>query len=1348
MSISEKRVRFAQTVKESREDQDFKTITNPEAIKTYIRQQEDLLETFANKQKPTPDLMGVTRSSCTLCTKICECYEPFEVFLLDANEQAYNDTFIPTLCRNCKCPAYFHPPVKKDLNFPQDLKDGLRNYVLKEDHLNFSGTVAVFEINYSEIDMHKRAFKEQEDQLYDLLKHGGFSVICRSVKVLNAEEKVKLGQNQSNITVGADFFSAIIKAAQPKTSQNFGKTTQSSKWVKQDEPLLILCLSASYVNSQSQFCKFIKAANNYLPIGFKCVYGSKNSTQGFTDCSIFFPDVFTVKKFCILIPTEVSVKLNSELDPIMSFFKTQSLKIKGKIIDDDKDVNLQRLGKIIDQLNYNGFSVACNTSGKVKDIKELQGVLEKFLPVNRAEYLSKFILANASDLNINLIAAGKVGIPLLINLPGQSMDSFTFSKDKEIFHLYSYLASNMVTSSRSLLIFRPISVRSGLDKVFLDVYRKNFFIILADEFKKLTPSDVEFLNQNLKIDLNDLQEIMTEGESRIVAVSKLGGFEEAQILANGCQFGRRRSEKRLLQQREFKIDHNKERNPFNMKLNEDFGLEKQDLGQIKEEVRVSHNLEEASLFTLSPFSSIIESLDLDSIVDQQMNVMKHELDLQNFQMRQQQINRLRFFSRHFNVAMHNSQSLEGAEKEILKFFPFLGLYSDVILGMKSEALALEQDFFKLMDCMKCKVIKAVTEEGTNYYHISKLAGREEFIGVFDYSVNISSILYPHNLRTLFNLFVKPPEFEEKLGLISFPIKNLSFLDFSGLEHESFLELLRYMLLVTSFEDLDSTNIEWVYDYPEFIHYAIKVCTKQNTTRELRIRKLQNKPVDDTAIEILELFDEYSVISWYYKEISKIFPKIVPEFFWFKIEPAERDLPVTRVFTCSEFKGFVFLRPIWKMMQEHRPRETIKGQDRGSLVTFMWGRKLSLLVDRIEILPTQHIQDFGPIYWNGKGSYQGYYTGNYFEFDCGKYKMYIDQLKAGWEEYATIEVLSEILKKFKQILDSNAFLASRSAENFGLVPELTEFLNLRAFSYKETPNLSDIQYIDAKLAAMNELYNKVQAEMDTKDFALVDTFPSKYHKRHFAANILWLLKVYLKSFDPKDVELGTTDPEYQIFLESLKQGFLMNYSGDAGVDGISMFYLEYFLFNLTMAWKILVEILEVQSKRDNLELGTFNASSELKKLRIEEERLARNLGIQLQELADVDLNYKPKGSEFDFLRIDRERYFKHYMMKEYETNLNNPRYPNKIIRAKFPIVNPLIENFIKFSLSQVQQTWFHPISPQKQNLRPVPKEAFRFDSILVKKTKWMTHQRQQKLVKEAMLYLVKSVTGFHNNNAKN
>ena len=156
------------------------------------------------------------------------------------------------------------------------------------------------------------------------------------------------------------------------------------------------------------------------------------------------------------------------------------MRIKGKTLDDDKDVNLQRLGKIFDQLSYNGFSVAASGEKKVEQVKDMQEVFEQFLPVNRAEFLSKFVMANANDCKVNVVAAGKVGIPMMVSLPGQSMDSFTFTNEKDIFHLHSYFCPNMVTSSRSLLVFRPIAVRSGLDKLFLDVFRKNHFSVLAE----------------------------------------------------------------------------------------------------------------------------------------------------------------------------------------------------------------------------------------------------------------------------------------------------------------------------------------------------------------------------------------------------------------------------------------------------------------------------------------------------------------------------------------------------------------------------------------------------------------------------------------------------------------------------------------------------------------------------------------------------------------------------------------------------------------------------------------------------------------------------------------------------
>lgn len=1340
MSIEEKRKEFAAALKSQFADQDIKALTNPEGIKQYVQTQEELLEAFGQKKRPSPDILGVLRSSCSICTKSCECYEPFEVFLLEMSEMVYSNTFVPTLCRNCKCPAHFHPAILKELRFPNEVKEGLRTTVLKEDHLNFSGIILVLDVDFQELDRLNITLKQQEDKLYELLKHGGFTVVCRSVKVLSSTEKVALGQKNTRMTTTGAFLNAIVKKT-VFTVEAFQKQTMPVLREKQEEPLLLLCLSSIYVNSQVQFFKFITAAGKYLPSGITVLYASMNSVQGFTDCSIFFPEVFTVKKTCVVIPTESFTAVTLDIDPIMSFFKMQSMKLKGKNIE-NKDQNLLKVGKTIDLLNYNGYSPMKTSESKVENPSDLQMVFEKFMESTRAEYISKFILSNSDGFKIHTIGAGKVGIPLVISLAAQSMESFTFTAEKDTFHLFSYFLPDLVTSSRSLLVFRPICVRSGLDKVFLEIFKKNYFIVLQEEYRKLSVEEVKVLGGNLNFaNFSEFIDLMTEGESRIVAVSKLGGLEEALILANGCEKGRRRTEKRLLQQRTFTIDHSVAQNPFKIKLDEEIGLDTYKKPMIKEQVQVSHNLEENSLFTISPFSSISEALDLDSIVDSRIKSMQHELDLPNFHIKQMEIDRLRYFSRYFNIVLHTSSDHTSSEGEILKFFPNLCLYSDVILSLRPECLSLENESLDLFKHMKVKIIKACTENGRNYYHISKLAGRDEFQSVFEYKCPVISILKPQNLSNIFELSSIPNEFEDSLDLISPNIKNLSLIDISLLPKDSIIDICNFILLVTSFEDLIPESIEYVYNYSEFIHYALKCTTRQGTCKELRIRKIKISDSEDPSIETLELFDEYSVISWYYKEISKYFPKIVPMFYDFKLDPVDKNMNVTRAFSCSEYKGPIFLKPIAEMMKENRQREILTRKTRGSVVAFMWGRKLALLVERIELVKADEVEDFGSIYWNGKGKFLGFHNGSYLDFDRKKFMMYFEQLKLGWENYASMSVMTSIEKKFKFIISCLAFEETRKSEHFSLVPEMVEFINLRVFAYKEKPDIGNIEFIDAKIAAFNDLYDRTAKDMDMWDMGLVDTFPAKYTKRHMAANIIWLINAYLKFFDNKASELNMEHEEYLIMLESLLNGFLNNYTQDKGIEGISVLYIEYFLFSLSRAFNLVMDILQVQNRRDTFPMGSFSISQELIKLDQEEQKLSQNLKTQLELLADIDINYHPKSGEKDDLKIDRSRYFKHYMIKEFETNLKHPKYPNTLIRAKFPIVAPQIEEFIKGGLSDVQKKWFNPLSPSKTNLRPVPKSAFRFDSILVKNTKWMTHQRQQKLVKEAILYLTKSVMGF-------
>lgn len=1340
MSIEEKRKEFAAAMKSRFEEKDAKEIAKSIEVMNYVKDQEELLEAYSEKKTPSTDILGVLRSSCRLCVKQCECYEPFEVFLLEHNESAYSNSFVPTLCRHCKCPAYYHPPLVKDFEFPNELREGLRTTVLKEDHLNFSGVLLVVDINYALIDGSQKTLKGQEAELFLLLQHGGFTVVSRSIRVMSNEEKISLGQNPSKtITTGLFMQTLIHKTMNmPELSRNTHPVLKE----KQDQPLLIICISSMYPNSQTQFNKFITAAAKNIPFGMQLIYSSCNSTQGFTDVSIFFPEVFTVKRSCVLIPNENFAGTSVELDPVLTFFKLQSLRLKGLDADYGKDPNLLRIGKSIDLLHYNAYSCLAKSQVKIENFRELKEVFENFMDEARAEFLSRFMIANNSEGKVNAIGAGKVGIPLVVSLVGQSMDSFTFTAEKDIFCLFSYFLPELVMSSRTLLVFRPVAVRSGLDKLFLNIYKRNFFIVLQEEYRKLTREDLEIIGKDLKNSGNfaEFSDFMLEGECHIVAVSKLGCVEDSKVLAYGSQYGRRRTEKRLLYTRNLIIEHEAEKNPYKLLQNDEIGLEVKQAKYVKEHVQVMQNHGENALFAISPFSSISEALDLDTIIEKRLKDMQHTLDLPNLHRKQREIEKLRQFSRDFNIAMHTSDSHISAESELNHFFPHLCLFSDIIVCLRPEVLSLEKDALKLFTNMRVKVIKGCTWNNQNYYHIVKLAGRSEFEAAFSYKSPIQEILKPQHLSNLFTFCRFPFEFEETLSSISPEIKNLSLLDINNVTHDLLIEIAAFTLLVTSNEDLIGESIEFTVNYPEFLHYSFKVNTLQNTSKEIRVRKIQGLLTQENRIELLEIFDEYSVISWFYKEISQYFPKIVPCFYDFKIDPMEETLEITRVFTCSEFKGHVFLRTVAEAMKENRYREISTRKERGSMAAFMWGRKLAILTERIEVITCEHIEDFGPIYWNGSGKFLGYYSSNYFDFDYQKYNMYIDQIKSGWDYYISQETIGKIMENFREVMKSEAFRQSRSLVELGLVPEMIEFINLRVFTYKEKPDISKIHYIDANKAAMNELYGNFNSELEMKDIALTDTFPAKYHKRHMAANILWILDVYLAHHDNKAQELGMENDDYRIMLTSLIDGFVNNYSNDVGVKGISMLQLEYFLFSLTQAWKLVINLIEIQVKKESLGLGGSGIMTELAKLNRIEENITNNLAFQLEKLAKIKLEYVMRGSPADNLLINRDRYFKHYMLKEYENNMTNARYPNKIVQTKFPVLNPVLNEFIKGTLSDVQKSWFAPNVKTKINLRPVPKSAYRFDSVLVKNTKWMTHLRQQKLIKQAILYLTQSSIG--------
>ena len=53
------------------------------------------------------------------------------------------------------------------------------------------------------------------------------------------------------------------------------------------------------------------------------------------------------------------------------------------------------------------------------------------------------------------------------------------------------------------------------------------------------------------------------------------------------------------------------------------------------------------------------------------------------------------------------------------------------------------------------------------------------------------------------------------------------------------------------------------------------------------------------------------------------------------------------------------------------------------------------------------------------------------------------------------------------------------------------------------------------------------------------------------------------------------------------------------------------------------------------------------------------------------------------------------------------------------------------LSTLQERWVNPTFFPKSNLRPVPLHAYRWDATTVKATRWVTHERLNKLIFEAI-----------------
>lgn len=232
-------------------------ISTADNLRLFSQTQMELLDACKRRLKPSPDMLGVERSVCTQCPTLCEAFEPFEVFQLNSFEQTFSENFVPLLCRNCKCAAHFHPPVNRPLSFPRALMEGLASLSLTEDHLNFHGILAVFEINYDYIEQQGRltSFKEEEDKLYYLIIQGGFQIIARTVKILRDTDTGAFYDDATNAKrKAANIIKMTLSKQKVMLPQLSFKLQQTDFAEKLESPCLLLELcSTSYVNAQAQF---------------------------------------------------------------------------------------------------------------------------------------------------------------------------------------------------------------------------------------------------------------------------------------------------------------------------------------------------------------------------------------------------------------------------------------------------------------------------------------------------------------------------------------------------------------------------------------------------------------------------------------------------------------------------------------------------------------------------------------------------------------------------------------------------------------------------------------------------------------------------------------------------------------------------------------------------------------------------------------------------------------------------------------------------------------------------------------------------------------------------------------
>lgn len=852
---------------------------------------------------------------------------------------------------------------------------------------------------------------------------------------------------------------------------------------------------------------------------------------------------------------------------------------------------------------------------------------------------------------------------------------------------------------------------------------------------------------------------MLEGECDICVLAKFGAVHDALTLTNGAKTGRRRLENALIGSKDLHVDHEKELlNPYRVRLDNEQGrVERPESTTIRETLTTFPSDGVNSLYTMNPFSSLSEVLELTSIIESGIQTLEHNTDQPSIYRRQRAIENLREFTRSFNILVHSSE-IADAEDEVRYFFPRLYDFSTAILQLKPLALQHRDETFELLQQLGLRTIKRehVVERNVELVHVVKAGCAVDLTALATMKAMLTFPLMPHHFPELFSVFLSDSNFETYLRQL-----HPSAFSFSGeyvLRASTRVqrEVASFCFLSTTGEDITSSPLQvWEADDS---HAVIRGKAESGEVREVRIR--HRVISTDNAAERKSLQSEYECIAWFYKEVRELWPKLIPPYFNYRIEPTDSAFNLERVFTVEESMGDYFLPAVAKDMKLHRGRELPKfmnltQKNRGSAVAFMWGRKLAKLCLKIEQCKSEEIEDCGVLYYNGTEILGSMDDLNFLNLEKERFFRCLDDLKAVWLSYIPVDTAVDIESKVLKCLESEAFTQTRQMSEIAMVPESLKYSNLRIFKYNKkasefTPDeLAELKrfHMDEDMLLMLELEGRSDSELKVQDFAMMDVAPAKFSKRHMAGNVIWLLDVYLKKLE-RHLHVTEGDPdEYEALLESVRDGFKKNYPVNDGLQDIAFFKMELLFFSLWEAWKVLLAMHDLQDRkatiieeRDRMVRagrGAFkqivdDAGLLLRGIDEERERWEYELTLQLEYMGTITLEPELSDEERQRrMKVGHERYFKFFGLDDFDPDIKNKRYPDRITAQKFPSLAAQAVRNITMNPSSLEMRWLNPQPYDGTNIREVPEDAYRLDSTAVKKSRWFTQEKQKQLVQQAI-----------------